>query len=331
MSKELQTRQSSELDSVMHLEDAELFTEIELDRALTLLTAASEPLVADVNSDDGRREINRVARAVGGAITRLDERRRAYVAVLKAQPKAIDDLFRINFRQPAEALKDRVRAPLTEWEEEVRAADEETTRIIGTLNASIEQGTAAALIRLRLDEARNLVLPDWLSTSQRGEIVAAMDRAIPRLQNAWTAATAAENQAAEFARLQFVAREAELQLARAQAAEQATRDAEARAARAQVERDAAAAAQQQARDVQIRQEAAHAARAAALAEFEQRRTQPNALDNVSSASATQQSDRVAVHRAILAELEVHGIPTDTAKRLIVAIGKGQIPHLAITY
>jgi hypothetical protein len=38
-----------------------------------------------------------------------------------------------------------------------------------------------------------------------------------------------------------------------------------------------------------------------------------------------------IHRAILADLEDLGIPTETAKRLISAIARGQIFHLAITY
>jgi hypothetical protein len=151
---------------------------------------------------------------VGGAIARLDERRRAYVAALKAQPKAIDDLFRVTFRQPAEALKEQIRAPLTAWEEELRLADEETNRLIGLLNAPIAHGTPAAAIRQRLEAARDLDLPDWLTGTQRGEIVAAMERNIPRLETALEAASRAEEQAAELARLRAVARDAELLAAR---------------------------------------------------------------------------------------------------------------------
>jgi hypothetical protein len=256
MNTALQISHPQNLDAVLRLTDADLFTPEMLTRALEILADVAGPLVADVAEEQGRREINRITRAVGGAIARLDERRRAYVAALKAQPKAIDDLFRVTFRQPAEALKEQVRAPLTAWEEDMRAADDETTRLVELLNAPVASGTTAAAIRQRLDAARELALPDWLSATQRGAIVAAMERNLPRLEAALEAASRAEAQAAELARLRAVARDAELLAARTVAAEEATR---------------AAHAQQAAREEQIRQEAAATARAAALAEVAQRR------------------------------------------------------------
>ncbi len=286
MNTALQISHPQNLDAMLRLTDAHLFTPEMLTRALDLLADVAGPLVADVTHEDGRREINRMARAVGGAIARLDERRRAYVAALKAQPKAIDDLFRVTFRQPAEALKEQVRAPLTAWEEEIRAADDETTRLVELLNAPVASGTTAAAIRQRLDAARELALPDWLSATQRGAIVAAMERNIPRLEAALEAASRAEEQAAELARLRAVARDAELLAAR--------------------------------------QEAAAAARAATLAEVTQRAAP-------APAPPPEREDRALIHRAILADLEDLGIPTETAKRLISAIPRGQIFHLAITY
>ena len=340
----LQTSHPRSLDAVLGLNDAVLFTQDNLERALEVLADVAGPLVADVTAEQGRREINRITRAVGGAIARLDERRREYVAALKAQPKAIDDLFRVTFRQPAEALKEKIRAPLSAWEEELRLADEETNRLIGLLNTPIAHGTPAAAIRQRLEAARDLDLPDWLTGTQRGEIVAALERNIPRLETALAAATSAEEQAAELARLRAVAREAELLAARQAAAEEATRAAEARAARLQGERDAAAHAQQQQREEQIRQEAAATARAAALAEVAQRAapapapapaTAPTPIAAPTPApiasAPPEREDRALIHRAILADLEDLGIPTDLGKRLISAIAKGQVFHLSITY
>ncbi len=295
MNTALQTSQPQHLEAVFHLTDADLFTPEMLARALELLANVAGPLVADVHEEQGRREINRITRAVGGAISRLDERRRAYVAALKAQPKAIDDLFRVTFRQPAEALKERIRAPLSAWEEEIRAADEETNRLIGLLNTPIEHGTTAAAIQQRLDAARNLDLPDWLTTTQRGEIVAAMERNIPRLESAREAAIRAEEQAAELSRLRAVARDAELLAAR--------------------------------------QEAATAARAATLAEVAQQRA-PAPAPAAAPAPPTEppeREDRALIHRAILADLEDLGIPSDLGKRLISAIARGQVFHLSITY
>lgn len=325
MNTALQTSHPRSLDAVLGLNDAVLFTQDNLERALEILADVAGPLVADVTAAPGRREINRITRAVGGAIARLDERRRAYVADLKAKPKQIDDLFRTTFRQPAELLKERIRAPLTAWEEDIRAADAETNRLIGLLNTPIAHGTPAAAIRQRLEAARDLDLPDWLTGTQRGAIVAAMERNIPRLEAALEAAIRAEEQAAELARLRAVAREAELLAARQAAAVEATR---------------AAHAQQAQREEQIRQAAAATARAAALAEVAQRAapapapapaTAPTPTAPTAPSAPPEREDRALIHRAILADLEDMGIPIETAKRLIAAIARGQIFHLAITY
>lgn len=312
MNTALQPTTPRDIDAVLHLDDETLFQPPMLAHALDLLRGFTAPLVADVETDDGRREINRVARAVGGAISRLDERRRVYVAALKARPKAIDDLFRTTFRQPAEALKDQIRAPLTAWEEEIRLADEQTSALIESLNAPIEHGTSAAAIAQRLEAARNLELPDWLSATQRNAIVLAMQTGIPRLEAALTTAQHAEFQAAEVARLREVERQAEIMAAREQAAIQAARVAEEQH-RAQViaaERDAAMASNRILQD--------------AIAKG-------GPVSPPHPQPVTTAPDRAAVHRAILADLEDFGLSEEQAKRLIVAIGKGQIPHLSITY
>jgi hypothetical protein len=111
--KNLHPAAPQSLTACLELTDEELFTPDMLSHALALLTDEAGPMVADVETAAGRREVNKLSRAVGRAISRLDERRR-YVAELKARPKAIDDLFRETFRKPAEALKERIAAPLAE-------------------------------------------------------------------------------------------------------------------------------------------------------------------------------------------------------------------------
>ncbi len=157
-----------------------------------------------------------------------------------------------------------------------------------------------------VDLRRNLVV-----------VFAAMERNIPRLEAALEAAIRGEEQAAELARLRAVAREAELLAARQAAAEEATR---------------AAQAQQAQREEQIRQAAAATARAAALAEVAQRAAPaPAPTPATAPTEPPEREDRALIHRAILADLEDLGIPTETAKRLIAAIARGQVFHLAITY
>lgn len=301
----LQTTPQQHLDSLYRLTDDELFTPEHLGRALDLLTATTAPLVADIQTPAGRREINRIARAVGGAITRLDERRREYVAALKAKPRAIDDLFRVAFRQPAELLRERVRAPLTHWEEEIRLADDYTAQVIASLNAPIVAGTTAAHLQRRLADAQGTDLPDWLSATQRGAIVEALNRVVPHLEAALIAAQHAEFQAAEVARLRELERQAELAKAREEAAAAATRAAEARAL-AQI------------------QAAERAAQQAALA-LELARTAPAAP--VTASRDTQ----AAIHREIVADLCDLGLDEATARQLVRAIATGRISHVVIRY
>lgn len=313
MSTTLQTT-PHDLDTLYRLTDADIFTAETLTRALDLLSDHAGSLVADVGSETGRREINRIARAVGGAITRLDERRRAYVADLKARPKAIDDLFRTTFRQPAELLKERIRAPLTAWEEEVRAAEAQTSEIITDLNTPIEHGTPAAAIERRLDAARNLELPDWLSEWQRSAIVDALNRNIPRLEHALATARAAEEQAAELERLRSLERaQAESDRLARQTAESALSQAN----QARQEAEARALAAQQALEARPLGPA-----------------NPAATPSTAPATARSAADlahRRALHGEILADLEALGLTREQALLVGQSIAAGRVRHVCINY
>lgn len=329
------------LSAMLALTDEALFTTPMLTRALALLEAEAGPIVPDVDTPEGRTEINKLSRAVGGAIKRLDERRASFVAELKRRPAEIDRLFRETFRTPAEAIKERIRRPLDEWTEAMRQADEETARLLAVLNAPIELGTPVRVIAERLDAAMNTDLPDWLSETQRAAVTAAMQQAIPRLEAAHAAAMQAAAQAAELERLRQVEREAELLRAREAAAAQAR--AEAIAAADQRARDAAAQAeaelrrQEQARHAaeQRAQEAERTAQAraeAAAAAERERLAAAQAMEQAALAQRTADRDhQAAVHRAILTRLNALGLSFDLARTLISAIAKGQVDHLQITY
>jgi len=329
------------LADMLKIDDEFLFTKDALTRALQFVSEKAEGLTADVSTEEGRKELNKIARSLGGAITRFDERRRAYVAVLKARPAEIDRDFREVFREPAEKIKDRIKAPLDRWTEEQRAAEEEAERIIATINAPIEAGTSAAQLANRLEEARNVDLPDWLSEGQRAAIVAALTAAMPRIETAYNAAVAAEAQAAELAALRAQAAQHEQQAREAAAAETAAAKARAESARAveDAQRRAAEAEERQRQaeaDAQRRAEAAamdakHQAEAAAMAERERAKTQQMAEEAETRRRAADKAHAAEIHREILADLCGLGIAEVQAKLIISAIAKGQIPRLSITY
>jgi len=319
MTYELYTQGPTDLAACLRLTDDQLFTTDVLAHALELLEHEAGHLVANVETVDGRREINKTSRAVGGAIKRLDERRRAYVAELKARPKQIDDMFRETFRRPAEAMQERIRRPLDQWNEEQRAAEEETDRLIGELSAPVEAGTNTSEIMRRLDAAQSMNLPDWVSENQREAIAAAMQAAIPRLQAAHDAAVRAEEQAAELDRLRAEqAAQAAVERARREEQEHA------KAAVRQAE-EAQRIAEQRQREAEERTSQAEAQERAKLAAEQQ------AKADEEKRRATDKAHLEAIHAEIVADLEMIGVNAYQALDITLAIARGQIPHLRIIY
>jgi hypothetical protein len=326
---------------MLKLGDEALFSAPMLSHALALLEHEAGHIVPDVDSAEGRKEINKLSRAIGGAIKRLDERRATFVAELKRRPGEIDRVFRETFRVPAEEFKARVRRPLDEWDEAQREAEEETNRLLAELNAPVESGTASQAIAARLDATINLDLPDWLSESQRAALAAAMGNAITRLDAAHKAAVLAEEQARELERLRQVEREAELMRAREQAA--ATARAEAIAAADQRAREAAAQAEAELkRQERARLEAEQRARdavanaqaqAAAAAQAERARIAAEQVREqaVLAERTADREHQATIHREIVADLCEIGYPELAAKALVSLIAKRRIVHLRIEY
>jgi colicin import membrane protein len=227
------------------------------------------------------------------------------------------------------------------------------------LNAPIEQGTSAESLAVRLDDAQNLELPDWLNEQQRGMVVDAMQRAIPRLESAHTAALEAEKQAAELERLRQVERDAEILRAQQEAAEKARQEeakrqeaerAQAEQARQEAERRAAEAeqrrqqeaeeAKRRAADIEERrkQEAAEAqererqaAERAATVERERIEAEQQKAADAERQRTADREHRAVIHREILADLCDLGFSEETARAVIEAVARGQIQRLAITY
>lgn len=258
-----------------------------------LIEREARALVPDITTQPGRNAIASMAAKIARSKTYLDNLGKLYVDELKELPKQVDAERRA-MRNRLDALKDEIRAPLTEWETAIEARQQRYREMLDgiALQATDLGGLSPKEIAIRLECVRNIETgDDWEEYQQ--EARATRERAIAILQHALEAALhharfLAEREAANQA-----------QLAREQAH----------------------------REQQIRIEAASAARAATLAEVAQR--QP--ITPVPAGPAPLREDRALIHRAILADLEDFGIASDTARQLIIAIGKGQIPHLTITY
>lgn len=310
-------------DALIPLESVnavEVFTGGGLDDLLARIRTEAVTLVPNVKTVAGRKEIASVAYKVSRSKTAIDDAGKALVADLKKQTGDIDSA-RKKARDTLDALRDEVRKPLTDWEEE---------------QARIERERAEAEERARAEaEAARLA-----EIARREEEIRAREEAV-------RAAEEAERQraAAEQAERERVEREARLQ---AEAAENAKREAAAaveraeREAREATERAAreAAEAEQRAKDAEARAErekaeAVAAAERRAQEEADraerQRQAQAEAQRKADDARAADVEHRRQINRAAVSALTALGISDDDAATVITAIVQGKVPAVAIRY
>lgn len=298
----------------------EVFTGGGLDDLLARIRAEAVTLVPNVKTVAGRKEIASIAYKVSRSKTAIDDAGKALVADLKKQTGDIDSA-RKKARDTLDALRDEVRKPLTDWEEEQARIERERVEAEERARAAAEEARLAEIAR-------------------KEEEIRAREEAV-------RAAEEAERQraAAEQAERERVEREARLQ---AEAAENAKREAAAaveraeREAREATERAAreAAEAEQRAKDAAERAErekaeAVAAAERRAQEEAEraerERQAQADAQRKADEARAADVEHRRSINRAAMAALIAQGIGEDDAATVITAIVQGKVPAVAIRY
>lgn len=220
-----------------------------MDRLLDRIEQEALSLVPDVSTGKGRAEIKSLAYKVAQSKTALDNAGKQLVAEAKKKLAAVD-AERKKARDRLDALKVRVRQPLTDWEQ---AEDRRVAALHGRLDeleglaATDRDGVplTADQLRASLEAAEATALDDsWQ------EVLPAAERAkravVKTLSAALLARIEHENQQAELARLR-AEQEAK---ARAEREEQLRREGEERARREAEERER----------VRLRQEAEERAR-----------------------------------------------------------------------
>ena len=241
-----------------------LFTEGEgVEAMLADIRKQAASLVPDVTTAKGRKEIASVAYAVAKTKTYLDGLGKDLTAQYKAIPARIDANRKL-IRDTLDALKDEVRAPLTQYEEAEAARVEVLQARLARLNelgtsASIE--IAAADLQVMLLEVEQTALDDsW--QEQLPQATVAKELAAKRLGETLAARHKYEAEQAELEELRQKQAEQERinreRLIAEQAAEQARLQEE---NRQRLEREAAQHRELEAqRQAQVAQQAAEQAR-----------------------------------------------------------------------
>lgn len=294
--------------------------------------------VNDVNTDKGRKEIKSLAYRVAQSKTYLDGLGKDLVAELKEIPKLID-ANRKTVRDRLDALRDKVRQPLTEWEAEQDRIKAENQMLAWheealEMNAAFDKTLAERIesdheIALLMNEKFDRDLAEAKAEAERQRIAHEEEL---------------KKQAAEQARLeseqkaqQEIEAAAQREREAKEAAERAEREKqeaiqraeqEAKEAKEKAERDAKEAQERAEREKQAAIEAerkkALKAEQARLAEEERKRQE----------DAKRQEDkehRRKYNQETLQALVSNGFDEKLATEFIKLVASNKIPHMTMNY
>ena len=339
--------EANQLATIEGLNPLQVYSKDGLDPIITKIEAEVRSYVLDISTEEGRKQIASLAYKVSRTKTAMDGMGKSLTEDWKAKAGAVD-AERKRMRERLDALRDEVRAPLTEWEarEQARVAGHEAALAAIPAPAGYGLHESGAPIQERLTALENMPPRDWQEFTVRAGRVLAEE--IERTKILFAAAEKREAEAAEVARLQQEEvdrrqREHEERLkadaaakAQAEAEAKARRDAEAEAARVQAEREKDERERQ--RIQRERDEAeARAKQAERDAEAAIRRERDRiAAEEKAKAEAQEKREankrhRAKVHREALAGLVAAGCPEDVGTALIDAIAAGAVAHLALRY
>lgn len=341
----------SELMIRAEVSAVQVFREGQMDDLLEKIEQEASSLVPDLSTDKGRKEVASMAHRVARSKTYLDDLGKELVAEQKAAIKLVDG-ERKRMRDHLDALKVKVRQPLTEWEaneaERKRQHESELDALIALGEATGDSD--AILGAIEACEATAMG-ERWEEYAARAAEV--KDRVLVTLKTRLTETLKAEAEAKELERLRAEQAEREAKEREARIAkEKAEREAKiAQEAAAKAEADAQARIEaEQERAEQAKREAAEAEErhAKELAEAEER-SKREAEAAVERERAKAEAERLAeaeaqrrreldaanrkkindrARKALVKELSIDGA---LAARIVTLIETGQVPSVTINY
>lgn len=284
--------------------------------------------VPDVSTAKGRKEIASLAYRVAQTKTYLDSLGKDLVAELKEIPKLIDG-NRKTVRDRLDALKEKARQPLSDYEaEQQRIKEAEEARIAAEkLAAEVESAHELALLMNKeFDRER----AEAAAEAERQRIAHEEEikqRAIEQARQEAEAQAQRDREAAAQREAQLIAQAEKERADRIAAQEHAER--EAREVQERTERLAKEAREQAGREKQQAVEAAQ--RKAAEAEAA-RRAEEKRIADEAAARAANEAHRKAVGTDVVKGLVEHaGLTREQAISTLKALMSNSIPHTSITY
>ncbi|TWV29203.1 coiled-coil domain-containing protein [Klebsiella quasipneumoniae] len=300
----------------------------QLDPLIEAIEKEARSLVPDVTTKKGRDAIASMAHKVARSKTYIDNAGKDLVAELKALPKQIDESRRV-VRERLDALKDEVRRPLTEWEEEQeRIKTEEAMNALHAealaMNEEFDRQLAA---RIESDHEMALLMNDAFDREQAEKKAQAERQRIFREEEmVRRAEEKAKREAAEQAQREIdaaAAREREAILAK----ERAEREQREAAERAEREKQAAVEAERR----KAQEEANRVRREAEQREQARLAEEKRKADEQARREADVKHRKAVGVEVVKALMANTSLTRDQAIEVLTAVKDGRIPHTGISY
>ena len=300
----------------------------QLDPLIEAIEKEARSLVPDVTTKKGRDAIASMAHKVARSKTYIDNAGKDLVAELKALPKQIDESRRV-VRERLDALKDEVRRPLTEWEEEQERikAEEAMNALHAEALAMNEEFDRQLAARIESDHEIALLMNDAFDREQAEKKAEAERQRIAREEEIKRLAEEkAKREAAEQAQREIdaaAAREREAILAK----ERAEREQREAAERAEREKQAAIEAERR----KAQEEADRIRREAEQREQARLAEEKRKADEQARREADVKHRKAVGTEIVKALLANTSLTRDQAIEVLTAVKDGRIPHTGISY
>ena len=314
----------------------------------------------DLSTQKGRDALKAVAFKVTKTKTAADAAGKKMNEAARAKINLVDEMRRA-VRDTLDPLADEIKKPVTDWEAAEKARQTARDAILTAINNAVPSFDATpADIEAMIAEIEALDITEALFGSQHNEAADRRGAALSSLREARARAKQYEANCAEIERLRLEAEQRELRdrmaaEAKRQAEEEAERAAQeearkARAAEDQKAREEAAAkaaaakaqaeAERRAQEERAQQEAAHKAELARLQKIADDEAKARKAEADRIAAEKAEAERRAADREhrgkVMAEakaaiMEHGGVEEDAAKKIVLAIVGGSVPHMSVRF